>query len=237
MSPVEENEVISSEGTAKVVSSTWCNEDNQRGFYCKKSIAEKILGYAELAGLATGCDVDCIFEHIKEAKSLLEIGGGYGRVVQRLLERQFSGSIDVVESSPVLGEELEKFGPKLQLHLTDIAQFQPGRQYAAILSLWSGISDFAKHEQLPLMQRLSDLLLDGGKLIMDTSLCHQKPIYTRLLDSQSYVVFQEGYVAHGYIPSQREMAWYASEVGLTEVSAFVYETESKRQRMMYIFQK
>lgn len=219
------------------VLSGWYNRDNQLCFYEKPPIKSILQGYSEMGGLEAGCDVDAVYELLDPAAPLLEVGSGYGRVVNRLLQRNYPGVIDMVEKSAILCKELALMVPNGRLFHTDIMHFTPPYPYHTILSMWSGISDFAKEEQLLWMGKLASLLAPGGRLIMDTSLCHQKPINARLSDHQYYLISKDDCTVRGYIPSATEVTDYARQTGLVLEKQFIYLTPASRQRMMYVLVK
>lgn len=215
----------------------WTNDDNQRAYYNQPAIKQVLPGFAELGGLHGGCDIDAAFDYIAGAKRLLEVGAGYGRVVDALLRRGFQGAVDVVERSQVFCGELKRFGDKITVHHQDVRAFKPDEPYDVVLSMWSGISDFPSAEQASLVETLSGFLCIGGRLILDTSVAGQKPLNARFATEQAYSIFKDGCAAKGYIPSEAEMLAYAKNASLVVVQHFTYITATQRQRKLYVFER
>jgi len=215
----------------------WTNDDNQHAYYNQPAIKQVLPGFAVLGGLDSGCDIDAVFDYIASAKRLLEVGAGYGRVVDALLRHSFTGAVEVVERSDVFCEELKRFGDKITVHHQDVRGFKPDEPYDVVLSMWSGISDFPSAEQPGLVQTLSGFLCVGGRLILDTSVAGQKPLNARFAAEQAYSILKDGCSAKGYIPSEVEMLAYAKKASLAMVRHFTYITAAQRQRKLYVFER
>jgi len=69
----------------------WTNCDNH-DFY--KTIGpDNLYNFSQKAGLTAGCDIDVSKDYWCNAKTVLEVGAGYGRVIDTLLRMDFKGSI------------------------------------------------------------------------------------------------------------------------------------------------
>lgn len=211
----------------------WCNNDNQVNFYNKAPIKHILQSNASKGGLKNCCDVASFYSQIKETKSLLDVGAAYGRVLNYLLKHEYPGTIDAIEKSALLYEELKSFSQNINIHHTDILSFK-GHSYDVILSMWSGISDFSKEEQPRFIEQLASLLNPNGTLYLDTFICDQKPLNANVSHQQSYVITEDSCTAKGYIPSAKEIKAYCQQANLTKEHQYTYITDIGRERVIYV---
>src|SRR5262245_7580327 len=124
----------------------WVN-DNNNLFYENISIEANITN-SILGGLESGVDLDLIKSYIESSNSILEVGAGYVRVINYLLDRKCPAKITAIECSNKLYKYLShKYFDRINLIHADLKLFCPNENYDLILWLFSGISDFAKIEQ------------------------------------------------------------------------------------------
>lgn len=217
--------------------SNWKNIDNKLNFYNK--IPQNLLEtYSTRGGLSTGADIGFIWAKIKDAPSILEVGAGYGRVIETLLKLGYGGKITAIEQSPNLINAFEKkISNKCHIHKGDINTFTTDSKFNIILWLWSGISDFSPKEQLKTVFNLHSLLTPNGLLFLDTFPCLEKPANAILSKNQSYIITHANCTAHGYIPSPLEVKNYAKYAGFKKTIMETYLTDTGRTRIMYELQK
>ena len=145
----------------------WTNNDNNN-FYELVTPA----GLAQLAvksGLDSCCDIELLRPFWENALSVLEVGAGYGRVIQYLIDNGFKGKITAIERSQAFMEWLQlHFANRVDLRNLDIHDCsQVEDKFDTILFLWSGIADFTFNEQNIIISNLCELLQPGGQLILD----------------------------------------------------------------------
>jgi phospholipid N-methyltransferase len=216
----------------------WDNEINTNKFYEYELCEKNLRVYAELGGLASGSDVEFIFSKISDADTLIEIGGGYGRVIKKLIELKFQGEITAIESSKNFYDKLNKeFNDSVKIYHNSILNLEINLKFDAVLSMWSGISDFTKTEQQLFINKLAALITENGQIIIDTSVWNLKPLNAKSLDNQYYIISSEESILYGYIPTYDEMINYARNAGLKLTEHIEYETDKKRKRLFYIFQR
>lgn len=219
----------------KELLNSWRNVDNAE-YYESIPIAT-FKKYAVLGGFQSGCDIDMFFEFIKNANSVLEIGAGYGRVLENLIVRGYTGNLYAIERSKKLFTYLqENFHDRVNLINADISHFQPDSKFDAILWMWSSISDFSQNEQIPILQRLLNWLTKDGLLILDT-ISHKIKLADEFTQQdKSYVENAEHGVVYGYIPSIDDMKNYAKILNVSS-QHLPYKTATDRPRVIHIFQK
>lgn len=188
--------------------------------------------FAAKSGLNSGYDLDIIDEYIKKATSILEVGAGYGRVIDLLLKRGYQGKITAIERCPKLCSILrERFGNRIELHEIDVKNFVSAEKYDLILWLWTGISEFNKHEQKEMCQYLTKYMTNN--FVIDTiTYSSEKMIYNnpvQFLGKKIYFIMLNGSVIYGYMPSPKEMFNYIKELKIN-MSHVVYETATNLKR-------
>ena len=73
----------------------WCNKD-KHVLYQSLPISV-FVEYAHLAGVANGEDILSIQDYILGSQSILELGFGYGRVLNKILSSGYTGHFDAIE--------------------------------------------------------------------------------------------------------------------------------------------
>ena len=84
----------------------WSNIDNNN-FY-EKLASNGLEDIANQGGIATGCDVLYVKDFWENAKNILDVGSGYGRVIDCLLDNNYSGKIVSLERCETLFDSLAK---------------------------------------------------------------------------------------------------------------------------------
>jgi SAM-dependent methyltransferase len=218
-----------------IMRTDWNNTDNKK-FYEEISL-ETFENFAKLAGLDTGADLDQIQSYIDKASSILEIGAGYGRVIDLLLKRGYKGRLAAVERSSKFCQLLKtRFGDKITLYEGDIRDLVIPEKFDLILWLWSGISDFNHEEQLNLLKRHANH--DNVTAIIDTLIHKQIPLNAIEFNhiNKQYVIHTESSFVYGYMPSPKEMLNYGKNLTCKSIDHFVYAL-GNLNRNLYIIKK
>lgn len=215
----------------------WTNQDNN-AFYEAEAIVDVLKGYAKIAGFDKHCDVAMVSHLLFDAKSIIDIGAGYGRVIDYLLEKNYKGELFALERSPIYCDILnEKYKGRVNLFKSDIQSFTTDKKFEVAIWMWSGISDFAKAEQAFVFNKIFDLISDGGVLILDTLLHSIKPVNAIESNNQYYLIQSGEHKVQGYIPSEAEINEYAKNKHFKSIEHLHYATATGRQRVLHIIFK
>jgi len=218
---------------AHLKKSSWKNIDNHEfyeGIPLETFKVNSILG-----GLGEGGDLDLITDYIFKANSILEVGAGYGRVLNYLVSQGFKGKISAIERSKKYARLLnKKFGNRVTIFDIDLQKFQTEEKFDLILWMFSGVSDFAKHEQLLVLRKLKQHLVADGNIILDTFSHSLKPANAINAEKQSYIITEGDYTLYGYIPSIEEIEMYAKCLDFREVKHLPYTTKTNSHRLIHI---
>jgi phospholipid N-methyltransferase len=219
--------------TERTITHSWSNIDNSHYYEHVPYAIQK--GFTIIGGLDVFSDLKLAKKYIDNAKSILEVGAGYGRVVDYLLQNNFRGKITAIEKSTKFFALLQsKYSNRVNLNLDDIATFTTKEKFDLILWMWSGISDFSKDEQIFVLRHLFNLLTDEGILILDTFSHSIKPANAITSHEQSYIIHVDECTLYGYIPSPEEVNGYSNHVGFKKVEYLPYKTVTNRDRALYI---
>lgn len=213
---------------------TWTNKDNSD--YYENIPVELFQHYAIIGGFENGCDIDVVYDnYIARASSVLDVGAGYGRALQRILDCGYTGKLIAVERSKKFCDFMRnKFSNKVEFFNCSVDDFICETPVDIVLWMWSNISEWPQHQQASELKRLSCFCKPGGFLIMDTISHLITPINVTAYNTQSYVAETEYGTAYGYIPSLDEINGYAKEIGAVSIKNIPYKTSTGRDRFIHI---
>lgn len=216
--------------------STWSNKKNN-DFY-NEIKADGLKKLASKAGLLHGCDVRLLKSRWIGSANILDVGSGFGRVIDALIADGFTGKITAVERSVEQYKALvEKFSHNEDILIINNDIYSLGSsptRFDTIFMMWSGLADFTRDEQPQVIQLLAKLLNPNGSLIIDTMPVDVKPLDTEEFDRQSFLTKAERSVVHTYESNYSEICQYAFASGLSDVSLIKCPTDTKRERWLYI---
>ncbi|HVV68174.1 MAG TPA: class I SAM-dependent methyltransferase [Gammaproteobacteria bacterium] len=212
----------------------WDNKDLIE--YYENVPVSVLRDFAIKGGFENGCDIDLIYPYIANTRSIIDVGSAYGRVLNQLILKKYSGKISSIERSKNLYKHLlNKYSKKVNIYNADIRCFHPNAQYEAVLFLWSGIGDFAKSEQLPLLEHMRSWLKPEGIMILDTILNTIVPGNASVNDDNSFILNSAYGTAYGYKPSEKEIDEYGKQLKFKYIKHIPYQTPTQRQRILHIF--
>lgn len=211
---------------------TWKNQDNIDLFYNQVDIST-LRNYISQGGLSGCCDLDLIYHDVGPSKNLLEIGAGYGRVLNGLLARHFAGKITAIEPSKKFFKETQGLAKQCKLLNTSLQELIPVKKFDCVLWLWCGISDFTFSEQLNALKCIRKLMLKDGVLFIDTFPATQQPNNASSSSGQEYIVKSKNHTLRGYIPRAVEIAENAQQAHFELTQSYTYKTDTNRERWMY----
>ena len=102
-----------------------------------------LMQLAQAGGLADCVDVKQVDYLLAKARSVLEVGAGYGRVVNYLLSHYSSLKVSAIERDPRYFRRLcSAFAHQAQIIKGDILSYQSNHKYDLIMWMWAGICEF-----------------------------------------------------------------------------------------------
>ncbi|HVV68584.1 MAG TPA: class I SAM-dependent methyltransferase [Gammaproteobacteria bacterium] len=220
----------------------WTNYDNS-AFYETIDITE-FKGFAASAGITNGCDIKLSTSHWEKARSVLEVGAGYGRVINYLLQHKFLGHITAIERCNKMFNHLQKQYARnenvtlLHCDLHNLNQINFDRTFDVIFWLWSGITEFSFKEQPFIIFELTKLLSNNGILIIDTMPEFIIPLNAaEKTPSSSYTCQMHNTTICGYWISKDKIEETAFLAGFANVTHLNYTTDTNRKRLLHFLSK
>lgn len=212
----------------------WSNRDNKQ-FY-EACDHKSMTQFAKRCGLETCPDLALILPILHPADHVLEVGAGYGRVLDALLANGMT-KITAIERSKTLFHVLEeKYAGQVELYCHDILKFRSFSAFNAILMMWTVISDFSYQEQQELLQHLCTMMGPNAIMVIETFSHQQQPVNASVSwENQAYKIYFQDTVLSGYSPERYQLEQMANQVGLKLVEHLPYLAKGNVARELFVF--
>jgi 16S rRNA A1518/A1519 N6-dimethyltransferase RsmA/KsgA/DIM1 with predicted DNA glycosylase/AP lyase activity len=186
-----------------------------------------------------GCiDLQLIEKHLPVSASIIEVGAGYGRCVDFLLNKKHEAKILAIEQSPQLSKVLmDKYRnqPKVQVINDDIKTLVVSDKMDIVLWLFSGMLDFAKEEQPVVLKRLRSFLKNDGKLFLDIPQLTELTV-AKYIGKQDIIMETPYGNITTFLPAFADIEGYASQAGFSKVSVIHYNTTTEKKRSIFMLE-
>jgi phospholipid N-methyltransferase len=190
---------------------------------------------AVIGGLDSGKDIDVIMPYVNAAESILEVGAGYGRVLNHLITRGYKGKLSGIERSGKLCKWLNsQYQQRVMILKGSLMTITHQEKYDLILWMWTGLAEFSKDEQITGLKKMLQYLNPEGKIILDMVPLTEKTLNTVALTVQEHIFETKYGTDHCYLPSEEEITGYAHAIGLNKVEKIAYKPLPERTRLFYI---
>lgn len=187
-----------------VIEEGWNNYDNKE--FCEKLSLHGFLELLKLSGLETNQDIATISDYINQSNHLLEVGGGYGRVINACQKMGYSNKLTTIEYSHKYADFLNKHMHNCEIIEGDFLAHSFSNKFDLILMLWTTIAMFSPTEQELCLKKCAKQLKPGGYCVIDLLVTNNsnmakanKPREYCLHDQES------GLNQHGYVPTTFEI--------------------------------
>lgn len=227
--------------TAETIKHNWTHKDNL-AVYEEVSLSF-FEEFAKQAGLDDHCDLKQIDQYIKSADSILEVGGGSGRVLDYFKKINYAGDVTAVEWSKPLYDHLQNnYGDSVDIVHTDIMDYHPEKKFDLIVWMWGGINDFSQYEQINTLKYLSCMLRPGGIIAFDTIASGTMAIDALTVDGKNFRIACKcagnssiKKMISYYLPSLQEIIDYARNLA-SDLSVINFTTRTKKDRKIHVLQ-
>ncbi len=212
----------------------WDNTDNQN-FYNTVGV-EGLQHLAGIAGIENNCDLKQLKPYWINANNILEVGAGYGRVINALRENGYCGEITAIERNTHFCDYLkEQYKEHTTILAMDIMACDDLEQrFDCILFLWGGFVEFSAYQQLIVIKKLSTLLTTNGLIIIDSLPEDVAPLATTKIGERDFCLTVDNMSINVHITSQDEMSHCKNSAKLNYLSTLQYCTTSNRTREFYL---
>ena len=192
---------------------------------------------AEIGGFDSFVDLELAYEYIKNTKSVVELGAGYGRCIDFLIKKKYKGKIYAVEYSHILALHLnDNYTQHATILQQDIKKLKLPSQVDIALWMWSGFIDFTEIEQQNCIEIIYSQLNEGGKIIMDLPRFGVQT-FAQHTDKQ-HIHFESPYGnLDCFIPNLENIENYAHKAGFKKVTFQDYKTDTDKERSLYVLFK
>jgi phospholipid N-methyltransferase len=214
---------------------SWSNSDNI-AFYENMPL-QHCIDVVKDGGLDNNCDVTAAKQYIDAAHSILEIGAGYGRALQSIIDMGYKKkALFAIERDRKLYQHLiKRFPTSAEIIHSDIKDFNTNYKFDLILWLWTGICEFSKNEQPQILSKLINFLTPRGHIIIDLIPVKCKALNTTNFDQSNRIIKTPFGVDYIYIPSEKELKQHAKTLGMKNTEVITYKTRTNKIRKLYIF--
>jgi len=209
-------------------------------FYDSISL-DDFLKAAERAGLKNKPDMEKIAPYLKNAKRVLDLGAGYGRCLEFLVDN-FNGEIYAVEFSHKLAEFLkERFSPRVKVYEQDMRNLNIEGSFDIVLSNWGAVNNLNFEEQLQLLCNLRLITTKSGIIFFETRRGLLRN-YSKDKNKQNSRFTHKGTNKFfmGYVTSKEEFGEMARKSGyklsISEYDILLGQGRIK-ERVLYMFEK
>ncbi len=198
---------------------------------------EKFKELAGVTGFDTGVDIDQIYPQIKNAKAIAELGVGYGRAIEQLLERGFEGKIYGIERVESFVNYMAKEYNNENLFMLhqDIEELNLPEKVDAVLWLWSGILEQNLEQQRDSICKIRKYLKIGGKLFIEAP--QDKIKFVGMKINKHYIrVEMDWGTLDAYMPYEEDMQLIKESCHYKSLEMIKYQSVTGLDRVFYVFE-
>ncbi len=213
------------------------HNDGNQDFYNFIKI-EKFKEFTAITGFDTSPDVNILFPLIAQKTPLVELGAGYGRVVDSLLKLGYKGEIMAVERVKELVLHLQTLyagNNQVKILEQDMKYLKLPQKAGAVLWLWSGVMEMSLSE---LMLTLSNL---NAQMQRQAILILEMPYKTIKLvgeyeNDKTIILKTDWGTLRAYFAEETEILDCAQSSGFIFQKSILYQTHKGLDRVLYIFE-
>jgi len=212
------------------------NDDNIT-FYDKIAL-EKFKELATMIGMDTWAGMEVVFPFIEDKKVIVELGAGYGRVIDYLLKNNFQEEIIAIDRISWLVEHLKKkySNQKVSVFQQDIKDLHIPKKADAVLWMWSGILELSPKEQLKSIQNIYHTLSENGILIIETPYKELRCVGE--FQTKKVIHFEADWGSiDAYLSDFQEIENFAKKANFQSLDFKTYKTSKGIERIIYFLKK
>jgi SAM-dependent methyltransferase len=209
--------------------------DENLNFYENIEI-NRFSEFAKIIGLDKGVDIEEIFHLIKDTEVIAEIGAGYGRAINAILDRGYTGKVYAVERVAHLASYMcHHFANKDSVNILqdDVKKLSLPEKVNAVLWIWSGILELSLSEQQEALIRIKTQLKPHGRVILETP--YQDVKFIGKKSNDNYIRFEtEWGKIEAYLSTYEDIKQISKKAGFNNVEQLLYKTATDLTRVFYI---
>lgn len=216
-------------------SEQYCPINNRNAVLYETISIPLFMERAKLGGIDTCCDIHTALPYLRGSKSVLDLGAGYGRAYQGLINNGYAGTYVTIERSKLFCRYLTEQFPVMQVINDDILTVNMTGKFDAIIWLWAGIHEFSMQSQSLIIAKASSWLAVGGVFIIDTMADELVPAEGSDVKISSHVlkVADNQYAWYGQITHAYQIENMARHAGCN-IQRLNYFSDTGRARVLHI---
>lgn len=146
------------------------NNVNKNAGYYGKMEPQELKPYAKATGLENNPDIQAIHSYVSKAKKLVEIGPGYGRVIDDILQRTPQTPILGLESQPSWAAYLQdkyRSESRVEIRCTEVGSGLRETLGDLVLAPWSVLMDTTAQGVSAIATDVAHMLAGGGNFLVE----------------------------------------------------------------------
>lgn len=223
--------------SSQEIASTVTKKINDTNLYFYEKIEiDRFHEFAKIIGLEKGIDIKSIYHLVENDEVIAEVGAGYGRAINALLESGFNGKIYGVERVTHLVSYMSHYyadDTKVDILQDDVKKLSLPEQVDTILWIWSGILELSLIEQQEALIQLRQYLKTAGKVILETP--YQEVKYIGKKSNDNFIRFETDWgKIEAYLSTYDDIKAISKKAGFNKLDKILYKTETDLTRIFYI---
>ncbi len=196
--------------------------------------------FAKASGLADREDVLALLPYLNKVKSILEVGAGFGRAVDALLCFCPEAQITALEICPHMchfmqRRYMEDFNVRV-LQADFLCSTLPHQAVELVTLFWSTLSSFSLKEQQQCFHKISNVLAEGGRVVIDlfessSSKTHQG-LKLKSRETKIFTTEVLGRKVFGWLPGDAELLEMARQAGFKLLDQIPYHAHEVKRRFL-----
>lgn len=215
-----------------IVKSDWllqnCNAYNHLKVSWLKDKARRV-------GLSDCSDLQALMPYLSHKNHILDVGAGYGRVLNYLDQRGFK-NIEGIDYVPHFIQEASKVNEHIRLYRGDFLTYVFNNKYDVVFMLWAFIMEFDRATQLRLIRKGLQILAPQGILVVEL-IDNQLPDECSSTEDGIIELDMDGYPFNGVITSVEDIKAILRKVGANLTGLFTYRTDNNNVRTLMIISR
>jgi SAM-dependent methyltransferase len=213
------------------------SNDSNLEFYDKIDI-EKFKEFTLMTGFDNCPDIELLKPFWQNKSKVVELGAGYGRVIDYLLEQGFAGEIYGVERVQAFVEYMQqkfKNAQQVKILKQDIKVMELPTKVDLLLWMWSAVMEMSPSEILLSLQNLRRQVEPGTVVAID--LPDKKIKVVGQHESEKIITLKTDWgTLRAYFPEEAEIFIKTKKAGFCPLNTLRYQTHKGLERVIYLFE-
>ena len=185
------------------------------------------------AGLDGDVDLQMLASYIVSARSILIIGGGFGREITFIRKLNQLAHIEVLERAAGPLHSLESFSQEVTVRKADVMTFKTKEKFDLVLMLFGTIQEFSPVEYDALFKQLGSFVSKDGVIFVDSMSEMQSCDRFSYLDDDYYEMECQHQILKACLVNTKNVYAAVQHNNLHVAKAIHYQSKTSIDRTMY----